>query len=140
MPLKILKRHQTMSAVAQKSKPDKTNRLSFGQRLAQIRKAKGLTQEELGQRIGVSQRIMHHYENKADYPPAQKIIELAQALDMSVDELLAANGNNQGSYQNINPKLAKRLRLASNLPPSDLKALATYIDALILKQKVKNEA
>lgn len=129
-----------MVVVAQKSKPDMASRPSFGQRLAQIRKARGLTQEELGQRIGVSQRIMHHYENKADYPPAQKIIELAQALDMSVDELLAVNGNKQDSYQNINPKLAKRLRLASNLPPSDLKTLATYIDGLILKHKVKTEA
>ncbi len=129
-----------MSAVAQKSNPDKTNGLSFGQRLAQIRRAKGLTQDELGQRIGVSQRIMHHYENKAVYPPVRKIIELAQVLDMSVDELLAANGNKKKPYQNINPKLAKRLRLASSLPPSDLKALATYIDALILKQKIKNEA
>lgn len=129
-----------MSAVAQKSKSDKTNRPSFGQRLARIRKAKGLTQEELGQRIGVSQRIMHHYENKAEYPPAQKIIELAQALEMSVDELLGINGKNDASYQNISLKLAKRLRLASNLPPNDLKALATFIDALILKQRVKKEA
>lgn len=129
-----------MSAVAQKSKSTGTNRQSFGQRLAQIRKAKGLTQQELGERIGVSQRIMHHYENKAEYPPAQKIIELAQALEMSVDELLGINGKNDASYQNISLKLAKRLRLASNLPPNDLKALATFIDALILKQRVKKEA
>lgn len=137
---KIAKRHQSMSAVAQKSKSTSTNRQPFGQRLAQIRKAKGLTQQELGERIGVSQRIMHHYENKAEYPPAQKIIELAQALEMSVDELLGINGKKDGSYQNISLKLAKRLRLASSLPPNDLKALATFIDALIFKQKVKKEA
>jgi len=115
------------------------NNYSFGQRLAQIRKAKGLTQTELGARIGASQRAMHHYENKAEYPPAQKIIELAKALDMSVDELLGVANNGNNDYQNINPKLAKRLRLASNLPPHDLKALSTFIDALLLKQQVNDE-
>ena len=116
------------------------SKTSFGQRLAQIRKAKGLTQVELGKIIGVSQRIVHHYENKADFPPAQKIIELAQALNMSIDELLGTNGNvNDSDYQDIKPNLAKKLRQASSLPPHDLKALITFIDALILKQQVKDE-
>lgn len=116
------------------------NNQSFGRRLAQIRKAKGLTQAELGARVGVSQRIMHHYENKAEYPPAQKIIDLALALDMSVDELLGVDKGSNEPYQNIKPKLAKRLRLASNLPTHDLKALSTFIDALLLKQKVKEKS
>ncbi len=108
--------------------------------MAQIRKAKGLTQGELGARISVSQRIMHHYENKAEYPPAQKVIDLARALDMSVDELLGIGNNGNESYKNINPKLAKRLRLASNLPVHGLKALSTFIDALLLKQRVKEKS
>ena len=89
---------------------------SFGQRVAQNRKAKGLTQEDLGERIGVLQRIMLHYENKAEYPPAQKTIDLAQALGMSVDELLGIGNDDKDSYQDINPRLAKKLRLVSNLP------------------------
>ena len=128
-----------MSTVAQKTKS--VNKLSFGQRLVQIRKSKGLTQVELGKRIGVSQRIIHHYENKAEYPPTQKLIELAQALDMSVDDLLGIKDNGNGkSYQDIKPTLAKKLRQASKLPPHDLKALSTFIEALILKQHVKDNA
>jgi transcriptional regulator with XRE-family HTH domain len=114
-------------------------KLTFGQRLAKIRKTKGLTQKELGERVGVSQRIIHHYENKAEYPPAPKLIELAQALGMNVEELLGLTRNDGDSYQNINPKLAKRLRLASTLPPHDLKSLVTFIDALLLKQQVKGK-
>jgi transcriptional regulator with XRE-family HTH domain len=113
---------------------------TFGKRLIQIRKAKGLTQVELGKMIGVSQRIIHHYENKAEYPPAQKLIEIAGALNMSIDELLGVNDNSGNAmYQDIKPGLAKKLRLASNLPSHDLKALTTFIDALILKQQVKDE-
>jgi hypothetical protein len=82
---------------------------------------------------------MHHYENKAEYPPTGKIIELTQALDINVDELLGVGNNDKHSYQNINPRLAKRLRLASNLPSHELKALATFIDALLLKQQIKGK-
>ena len=128
-----------MNAAAQKTKI--MNKLSFGQRLVQIRKSKGLTQVELGERIGVSQRIIHHYENKAEYPPTQKLIELAQALDMSIDELLGFKDNgNDEAYQDIKPRLAKKLRQASGLPSHDLKALSTFIDALILKQQVKDNS
>ena len=128
-----------MNAVAQKTKI--MNKPSFGQRLIQIRKSKGLTQIELGERIGVSQRIIHHYENKAEYPPTQKLIELAQALDMSIDELLGLKDNgNDEAYQDIKPRLAKKLRKASGLPSHDLKALSTFIDALILKQHVKDNS
>lgn len=126
-----------MGGSTQNKQPE--NNMSFGQRLAKIRKAKGLTQTELGARIGATQRAMHHYEKKADYPPVQKIVELAHALDMSVDELLGVDSNDQDSYRNINPKLAKRLRLASNLPSHELKALSTFIDALLLKQQMKGK-
>ena len=125
-----------MNTVAQKT--NKMNKLTFGQRLVQIRKAMGLTQTELGSRIGVSQRIIHHYENKAEYPPTPKLIELAQALNKSVDELLGMENGNAETYQDIKPTLAKKLRRASQLPSNDLKALSTFIDALILKQQVKD--
>jgi transcriptional regulator with XRE-family HTH domain len=117
-----------------------TNNLSFGERLANIRKAKGITQKELGERIGVSQRIMNHYEKKAEYPPTQKLIELARALDMGIDELLGiASDGNDAIYNDIKPGLARKLRQASQLPPQEIKALSTFIDALIIKQQVNTD-
>ncbi len=113
---------------------------TFGQRLTQIRKHKGLTQTELGDKIGVSQRIIHHYENKAEYPPTQKIIDIATALDMSIDDLLGLDKKivDSKSYKKINIKLAKQLRLASHLPPADLKSLNIFIDALLIKNNIKD--
>ncbi|MFH1154918.1 MAG: helix-turn-helix transcriptional regulator [Pseudomonadota bacterium] len=125
-----------MTTVAQKT--NTMNNLTFGGRLAQMRKAMGLTQAELGRRIGVSQRIIHHYENKAEYPPAQKLIDLAHALNRSIDELLGVMNGREEDYQDIKPMLAKKLRRASQLPPNDIRALATFIDALILKQQLKD--
>ena len=55
---------------------------------------------------------MHRYEKKAEYPSVQKIVELAQALDMSVDDLLRIDNNGHDSCKNINPKLAKRFKIS----------------------------
>lgn len=60
---------------------------------------------------------------------------------MGVDELLGiTNHNGQESYQDIKPELARKLRQASQLPPGEIKALSTFIDALIIKQQVNNDS
>src|SRR5881628_3620547 len=61
---------------------------TFGQRLARLRKARGFSQTELGQTLGVSQRMMTYYEREAERPPAHLLPPLAEALRVSVDELL----------------------------------------------------
>jgi transcriptional regulator with XRE-family HTH domain len=44
----------------------------FGPRLAQLRQARGLTQEELGARIGVSNRMIAYYERDDAEPPGSR--------------------------------------------------------------------
>ena len=59
----------------------------FGRRLVEFRKARGLTQMQLAQAIGSSQRAISSYETVAEFPPAAVIVELATALHVSTDEL-----------------------------------------------------
>lgn len=66
----------------------KTTVNGFGQRLAYFRKAKGLTQQALGETVGVSNRVIAYYEGETDYPPAHLIVPLANALGITMDELL----------------------------------------------------
>ena len=54
----------------------------FGSQLAQIRKARGLTQTELGQKLGVSQRVVAYYEQADAQPPGPLLLDLAQALQV----------------------------------------------------------
>jgi transcriptional regulator with XRE-family HTH domain len=61
---------------------------NFGQRLKNLRQARGFTQAELAKRIGCSQQIVEHYENRAKYPPIAMIPVIAKALRVSTDELL----------------------------------------------------
>ena len=60
----------------------------FGKRLASLRKEQGLTQTQLGERVGVSCKVIAYYEGETHYPPAHLIEPLAKALKVSTDELL----------------------------------------------------
>ncbi len=104
----------------------------FGKRLAALRKAMGLTQGQLGERVGVSYRVIAYYEGETDYPPAHLIEPLAKALKVSSDELLGL----KRIKQQLNPEHAalwRRLKKIETLPKRDQKALLHYLDALVSK-------
>jgi len=62
--------------------------INFGKRLAKYRKASDLTQQELGDEVGVSKRAIAYYGGETKYPPVHLIISLAKALRISMDKLL----------------------------------------------------
>lgn len=63
--------------------------MTFGEKVKQARKNKGLTQTQLGEMIGVSRRTVTSYEADA-FPPRTKEVyyKLAEALDVNVNYLL----------------------------------------------------
>jgi transcriptional regulator with XRE-family HTH domain len=61
---------------------------SFGARLAALRQEAGLTQIEVAQAIGISQRMLSHYEGVEDHSLAKLLRHLALVLDVTTDELL----------------------------------------------------
>jgi transcriptional regulator with XRE-family HTH domain len=52
----------------------------FGERLARLRKARGLTQAALGESVGLSQRMIAYYKAQGGQPPGPILPELARAL------------------------------------------------------------
>jgi putative transcriptional regulator len=56
-------------------------------RLKERRSELGLTQAELAERVGVTRKTVNTVENRVFTPSATLAIKLAQALDLSVEEL-----------------------------------------------------
>lgn len=73
---------------------------TFGQRLARLRKEKGLTQEEIAEKIGISPQAVSKWENDVSSPDISIIISLSEILDVSTDELL-------GRKETINPEVVE---------------------------------
>lgn len=62
--------------------------MTLGQRLAQARRARGLSQEALAHAVGVSRQAVSKWELDEAQPDAAKIVLLAQALGVTTDQLL----------------------------------------------------
>lgn len=62
--------------------------LEFGTRLKQLRQGKGLTQQELADQLGVSNKSVSRWES-GGYPDVTMLVPLARILEVSVDELLS---------------------------------------------------
>jgi len=61
---------------------------SLGQRIARLRKNKGLTQEELGDKVAVSSQAVSKWETDSSVPDVTLLVKIANIFDISVDELL----------------------------------------------------
>ncbi len=59
----------------------------LGQRVRELRQARGLTQSELAERCGVSRQLIGAVENDRHLPRVDAAIALASALGVSVEEL-----------------------------------------------------
>ncbi len=64
----------------------------FGNTLTELRKAKHLSQKELGQLLSVSDKAISRWENGNAKPRAAVLTKLAKVLDVSVDKLLGGSG------------------------------------------------
>lgn len=61
---------------------------SFGERLRQIRKEMGETQDEFAARIGTSKQVLSRYEGGQRIPKISLVESYAKALNVSVDYLM----------------------------------------------------
>ena len=61
---------------------------TIGQRIAKIRKEKGMTQQGLAQKIGIKRYLVANYEQGRTKIYGEMLIHLALALDCTVDDLV----------------------------------------------------
>lgn len=61
--------------------------MTFGKRLRELRKEKGLTQKELGEKIGVGRTTISEYESGKIVPRQDGLVKLAEVLNVTVDYL-----------------------------------------------------
>ena len=61
--------------------------MSIGKNIAKYRKAKGLTQEELGAKIGVTNQSVSKWESEVSMPDVMLLPEIANALNITLENL-----------------------------------------------------
>ncbi|WP_295798706.1 helix-turn-helix transcriptional regulator [uncultured Microbulbifer sp.] len=110
----------------------------FGKRLAQLRKAAGYTQKELAEEIGATRRVIAYYETESEHPPANLLVDLAQALKVSTDELLGVKPVKKVSQPDS--RLLRRMQQIEKLDAATKRQVIQVIDTFIENAKLKKQA
>ena len=64
--------------------------MEFSEKLQELRKIKGLTQEELAQALYVSRTAVSKWESAKGYPSIDSLKEISQFFSVSIDDLLSS--------------------------------------------------
>jgi len=107
----------------------------FAERLAQLRKAAGYTQQQLADEIGASRRQVAYYEGESEHPPSSLLIDLARALNVSTDELLGLQAGRKTSKLAVSTRLERRLKLIERMPAKPKQQLLGLIDTFIAAEQ-----
>ena len=69
---------------------------TFGMMIAGLRKERGMTQLELAEKMGVTDKAVSKWERDLSFPDVSSLPRLAEIFEISVDELMQGRGSDQG--------------------------------------------
>ena len=104
-----------------------------GKLIAELRKKQGLTQQQLADKLNLSNKTISKWESGSGSPDISNLPVLADALGISVDELLKGELNNS---EEAKAKVTKDYSPKKELSPKEKKeraiiALAACIGAIL---------
>ena len=70
----------------------------IGQFLSQLRRERGMTQEQLGEKLGVTNKTVSRWENGNYLPPAEMLQALSQLYGITINEILSGTRLQEGEY------------------------------------------
>jgi len=108
---------------------------AFGARVKETRKTRSWTQKELAQRLGIHFQLLNKYEGGQTLPQPEKIVALADELEVSVDYLLTGRTPDEQSLPD--QRLMERFRALAEFAPEDRDAILRLIDAVTVRQSVQ---
>ena len=79
--------------------------MEFYENLNRLRKEKGWSQEELGNRLNVSRQTVSKWELGSTTPELNKLMELSRIFQVSIDELVGSSNapaEKEVVYVNVN--------------------------------------
>lgn len=71
----------------------------IGEFLAQLRKEKGFTQEQLGEKLGVTNKTVSRWENGNYLPPVEMLQLLSELYGLTINEILSGQRLDAEAYK-----------------------------------------
>ena len=104
----------------------------LGARIAQARKDQDMTQVQLAERLGIAQQTLAHYEVGRARIAADLLPVLAEALELSLDEMLIGEpAARPAGKRGPASQLQKQIDAISQLPKAKQKFVVEMIDTVL---------
>jgi transcriptional regulator with XRE-family HTH domain len=114
---------------------EKTFYADLGRRIADQRKARGITQAQLAEQLGIAQQTMAHYEGDVSRIAVETLTQAADVLGVSVEELIGTHTKRTAGKRGPAPKLQQQLEQLGRLPKAQQRMVSQLIDT-VLQQHV----
>lgn len=114
--------------------------IGFGTRLRKLRDARGFTQGELAERVGIELVQISRYERGQALPNAETLVSLAEVLKTETDVLLRGEASPQHEATagiDLDLPLLERFRDLQKLPKRDRDAVILLIDSVLARGDVE---
>lgn len=99
------------------------NTEKIGVFLASLRKEKCLTQEQLGEKLGVSNKTVSRWETGTYLPPVEMLQQISIFYDVTINEILSGERLTQEAFRE---KAEENLKTALERSPFTLEEKKTY--------------
>ena len=93
--------------------------INTGKFIADLRKEKGLTQAQLGERIGVTNKTISRWETGVYLPPADALLALGELFNVSVNEILSGKRLTETDYKEAAEENLTQVIIASSFSLKD---------------------
>ncbi len=88
--------------------------IRIGKFIAELRKKQGLTQEQLGENIGVTNKTISRWETGTYLPPADALMAMSELFSVSINEILSGRKLSDQEYKNAaEENLVQSIRTSS---------------------------
>ena len=89
--------------------------MTIGERTREIRKSRGLTQKELGERLGLSYQSIAQWENDLRKPKSETILKIASALGVRYEDIVGLETFESGAeFDKRWNEITRELRKSGN--------------------------
>ncbi|WP_296621086.1 helix-turn-helix transcriptional regulator [Marivirga sp.] len=111
--------------------------MNIGDKIRQIREAKGLTQKEVSLTIGMDQSQYSKIEKGKTDPSTSTVDKIAKAIGIELSDLFASHDvlKDINSYDK---SLMEKLHLIEQLDEEEKKSIFNIVDGLVSKKKLRD--
>ena len=106
--------------------------MKFNEKLLEIRKKQGLSQEELGMELQVSRQTISKWESGQSYPDFQRLVMLSDYFNMTLDELVKGIDVQDVREKNMTDEKVASIYMDVESGKATLKKILTIISYVVI--------